>query len=128
VLNVAFGGTLYQDIPAELPAALDHYASRKLAARAHTAHPIALAPDSWLAEQLGADTVDVNTYHHQSLREIAPRLRITARAPDGVIEAVESTDDGFVLGVQCHPEELWDNADPRWARMFAGFVDVVRRA
>ena len=128
LLNVAFGGTLYQDIPAELPAALDHYASSKLPDRAHTAHPIALAPDSWLAERLGADTLDVNTFHHQSLREIAPGLRITGRASDGVIEAVESSGDGFVLGVQCHPEELWDSADPRWARMFAGFVGVVRGA
>jgi len=128
VLNVAFGGTLYQDIAAELPAALDHYASRTLADRAHTAHPIALAPDSWLAERLGADTIDVNTFHHQSLRDIAPGLRITGRAPDGVIEAVESTGECFILGVQCHPEELWDIAEPRWARMFAGFVDVVRTA
>jgi len=126
LLNVALGGTLYQDIPAELPAALDHYASRNLPDRAHTAHPVALAPDSWLAERLGADTIDVNTFHHQSLREIAPGLRVTGRAPDGVIEAVESTGESFVLGVQCHPEELWDSADPRWARMFAGFVDVAR--
>jgi putative glutamine amidotransferase len=127
VLNVAFGGTLYQDIPAELPAALDHYASSKLPDRSHTAHSIGLASDSWLAERLGTDTLDVNTFHHQSLREVAPWLRITGRAPDGVIEAVESTGECFVLGVQCHPEELWDNADPRWARMFAGFVDVARR-
>jgi len=128
LLNVAFGGTLYQDIPAELPAASHHYASSKVPDRAHAAHPIALAPDSWLAERLGTDTLDANSFHHQSLRDIAPGLRITGRAPDGVIEAVEGTGECFILGVQCHPEELWDIAEPRWARMFAGFVDVVRSA
>ena len=126
VLNVAFGGSLYQDIPAELAKTSDHYASRNLPDRTHSAHSIALAPDSWLAERLGADTIDVNTFHHQSLRDIAPGLRITGRAPDGVVEAVESTGECFILGVQCHPEELWEAAEPRWARMFAGFVDIVR--
>lgn len=125
VLNVAFGGTLYQDIPAELPGSTDHYASRGLAERAHAAHPVALATDSWLAARLGTNTIDVNTYHHQSLRDIAPGLRITGRAPDGVIEAVEGTNSGFVLGVQCHPEEMWESAEPRWASLFQGFVEEV---
>lgn len=126
VLNVAFGGSLYQDIPAELPAASDHYASRAQPERAHAAHPIALERDSWLAERLGADTVDVNSYHHQSLKDIAPGLRVTGRSPDGVIEAVEGTGAAFILGLQCHPEELWDTAEPRWAAMFRGFVEVAR--
>lgn len=126
VLNVAFGGTLYQDIPAELEGSSDHYASRDLPSRAHAAHPIALEGDSWLAERLGTDTIDVNTFHHQSLRDIAPGLRVTGLAPDGVIEAVEGAGAGFVLGVQCHPEEMWDEAEPRWAAMFRGFVDVAR--
>lgn len=125
VLNVAFGGTLYQDIPAELADTSDHYASRSLPDRAHTAHSIAIGPDSWLAERLGAETIDVNTFHHQSLRDVAPGLRITARAPDGVVEAVEGTGECFILGVQCHPEELWEAAEPRWARMFQGFIEVV---
>lgn len=126
VLNVALGGTLYQDIPAELPGSADHYASSKQPARAHAAHTVALAPDSWLAARLGTDTLAVNSFHHQSVKAVAPGLRVTGRAADGVIEAVESTGAGFVLGVQCHPEELWDHAEPRWARMFAGFVAEVR--
>jgi putative glutamine amidotransferase len=127
LLNVALGGTLYQDIPAELPAALDHYASRKDPNRAHMAHPLTLAPDSWLARQLGTTELTVNTFHHQALRDVAPGLRVTGRAPDGVIEAVEATGRTFAAGVQCHPEELWEQADTRWARMFAGFAEVARR-
>ena len=88
LLNVALGGTLYQDIPAELPA---------------------------------------NTFHHQALRDLAPSLRMTGQSPDGVIEAVEGSGPSFVLGVQCHPEEMWDVIEPRWARLFQGFVDVARQ-
>jgi putative glutamine amidotransferase len=126
LLNVALGGTLYQDIPSELPGALDHSESIKLRDMAHLAHPIALAEDSWLAARLDTTELIVNTLHHQALRAIAPGLRVTARAPDGVVEAVEGSGAGFVLGVQCHPEELWERADKRWARMFEGFIQIVR--
>jgi putative glutamine amidotransferase len=127
LLNVALGGTLYQDIPAELPSALDHYASRKGPDRAHMAHTVALEPDSWLATQLGATELPANTFHHQALRDIAPGLRVTGRAPDGIIEAVEGTGANFVVGVQCHPEELWERADPRWTRIFEEFVSTARQ-
>lgn len=126
LLNVALGGTLYQDIPAELDGAADHYASSKLPDRSHAAHAIDLAGDSWLAERLGAATIEVNTFHHQALKEIAPGLRVVGRAPDGVVEAVEGTGAGFIVGVQCHPEELWDRADPRWARVFRMFIERCR--
>jgi putative glutamine amidotransferase len=126
LLNIALGGTLYQDIPSELPEALDHYASASRD-RVNQAHPLTLAADSWLALQLGVEELQANSFHHQSLREVAPQLRVTGRAPDGVIEAVEGTGTNFVVGVQCHPEELWERADPRWARMFTGFVDAARR-
>ena len=127
LLNVALGGTLYQDIPAELPGALDHYASRNGPDRAHVAHTIALEPGCWLATQLGAAELPANTFHHQALRDVAPGLRVTGRAPDGVIEAVEGAGLSFVVGVQCHPEELWQRADPRWARVFEEFVSAARQ-
>ena len=92
------------------------------------AHPLALAEDSWLAGRLDAAEVTVNTLHHQALRDVAPGLRVTGRAPDGLVEAVEGVGAGFVVGVQCHPEELWERADRRWARVFAGFVSVARGA
>ena len=126
LLNVALGGTLYQDIPSEIAGALDHSASTEQRDMSHLAHPIALAEDSWLAGRLDATDLIVNTLHHQALRDIAPGLRVIARAPDGVVEAVEGAGDSFVLGVQCHPEELWERTDPRWARMFEGFVEQAR--
>ncbi|HEY3232841.1 MAG TPA: gamma-glutamyl-gamma-aminobutyrate hydrolase family protein [Roseiflexaceae bacterium] len=125
LLNVALGGSLYQDIPSELPAALDHNESTERRDMAHLAHPIALEADSWLAGQLDTCDLVVNTLHHQALRDLAPGLRVVARAPDRLIEAVEGTGAGFAVGVQCHPEELWELADRRWARVFAGFVEVA---
>jgi putative glutamine amidotransferase len=127
LLNVALGGTLYQDIPAELPGALDHYASRNGPDRAHMAHTIGLESDSWLATQLGITELPANTFHHQALRDLAPSLRATGRAPDGIIEAVEGVGEHFVVGVQCHPEELWERADPRWRRVFEEFVRVAQQ-
>ena len=127
LLNIALGGTLYQDIPSELPQASDHYASAKEPGRAHLAHLLTLEPDSWLAARLGTHALPVNTFHHQALRDIAPALRVTGQASDGVVEAVEGRGADFVVGVQCHPEELWEHADPRWARLFVGFVDAARQ-
>ncbi len=126
LLNVALGGTLYQDIPAEIPGALNHEESTGRRDMAYLAHPITLEGDSWLAGQLDADELMVNTLHHQALHEVAAGLRVVGRAPDGVVEAVEGGGPGFVVGVQCHPEELWERADRRWARMFAGFVEAAR--
>lgn len=126
MLNVAMGGTLYQDIPSEIPGALDHYASRNAEGRNLMPHTIAIAPDSWLAEQLGTTELPTNTFHHQALRDLAPGLRVTATAPDGVIEAVEGTGAGLIVGVQSHPEDLWDEAEPRWRGLFTGFVAAVR--
>jgi putative glutamine amidotransferase len=127
LLNVALGGTLYQDISSEIEGALNHSESTDRRDMAYLAHPIALEPESWLAAQLDAADLKVNTLHHQAIRDLAPGLRVVARAPDGVVEAVEGTGGGFVLGVQSHPEELWERADQRWARLFEGFVQATRR-
>ncbi|MDI7276603.1 MAG: gamma-glutamyl-gamma-aminobutyrate hydrolase family protein, partial [Anaerolineae bacterium] len=109
VLNVALGGTLIQDIPSEVPGALDHYPAASQP-RAQPQHPVALAARSRLGAILrprGApEQVAVNSFHHQAALEVAPSLRVVARAPDGVIEGLECPDRSFVLGVQWHPEEM----------------------
>ena len=126
LLNVAFGGTLYQDLPSELPSEINHSESTERRDMSYLAHPISLEPDSWLAERLGTDSPIVNTLHHQGLRDVAGGLRVVGRAPDGVIEAIEGIGGGFLVAVQCHPEELWDRTDPRWNRLFEHFVAVAR--
>jgi putative glutamine amidotransferase len=128
LINVAMGGTLYQDIPSEIPGALDHYASLNGEGRTLMPHTIQIQANSWLANQLGSAEVHANTFHHQALKDVAPGLRVVANAPDGIVEAVEGTGNSFVAGVQCHPEDLWDAAEPRWHAMFKGFTQIVQQA
>lgn len=125
LLNVALGGTLYQDIPSEIEGALNHNESTDREDMTYLAHPIVIERDSRLANLLGVTEAMVNTLHHQALRDVALSLRVTARAPDGVVEAVETVSPGWVVGVQCHPEMLWNSADPRWARLFQAFVEAA---
>jgi putative glutamine amidotransferase len=127
VINVAFGGSLYQDIPAQLPAASDHRANTKLRQYDVLTHSIALEPDSWLAERLSSDEVMGNTMHHQAVKQPAPGMRVVGRTPDGVIEALEGAGEQFVVAVQCHPEHLWSCAETRWLRVFEGFVAACGR-
>jgi putative glutamine amidotransferase len=111
ILNVALGGTLYQDLPSERPGPLAHDDG---AGR----HAITIEPGSLLARALAATRALVNTRHHQAVRDLAPALRATAWAEDGVLEAAESRDPGaWVLAVQWHPE---DEPDDRLFRGFAG--------
>lgn len=126
VLNVAFGGSLYQDIPSQLPTPLDHRANTHVRQWDLLTHGVTLEPDSWLAEQLATDEIQSNTMHHQAVKDLAPNMRVVGRAPDGVIEAMEGTGKQFVVALQCHPEHLWPAAEPRWLRVFAGFVAACR--
>jgi putative glutamine amidotransferase len=127
VLNVALGGSLWQDIPSQIGGELHHNLSYEREDWTHMAHPIRIAPDSQLRALLGVDTMTINSLHHQSVRSIAPGLRAVAWAPDGVVEALEGSGDSFLIGVQCHPEALQDSADPRWRAVFAAFVQSCAR-
>jgi putative glutamine amidotransferase len=115
-LNVYCGGTLVQHIPAQVPGALDHE-NRQLE------HGIALEAGSRLAEWTGGiREFLVNSTHHQSLDRIVAGVRVAARAPDGVIEAIEGEiSDHLVMGVEWHPERNWET-DPFSARLFRELV------
>lgn len=107
VLNVARGGTLYQDLPDQYPDAHMHQQRDQGMQRGDIGHDVALAAgDNPLRRIMGADTIDVNTFHHQAIRDVAPGLEVLATAPDGVIEAVHDPSRSFLLGVQWHPEGL----------------------
>ncbi|HQE99036.1 MAG TPA: gamma-glutamyl-gamma-aminobutyrate hydrolase family protein, partial [Anaerolineae bacterium] len=123
VLNVALGGTLYQDLAAQVPGALDHafLMSRSLD---QSIHPVTLEADSALVRILGGVTFAVNSAHHQSIQTPGAGLRVVGRAPDGVIEAVELADYPFCIGVQWHPEALV-RSDPAMAALFAALVEAA---
>ena len=100
-LNVYLQGTLIQHIPGAVPGALDHRDSR-------TRHPVFPEPGSQIAGCAGGGEFIVNSTHHQAIQKPGRGLRVAARAPDGVIEAVEGDfPDHFVMGVQWHPERIW---------------------
>ncbi len=122
VLNVALGGTLYQDIPAQLTSTV-HDLSYITQDWTHMAHDLEVACDSQLAELFGTTAFATNSLHHQALKDVAPGLRPVAWAPDGVVEAVESIDERFIVGLQCHPEALQGEADPRWQSLFRRFIE-----
>lgn len=124
VLNVAAGGSLFQDIPSQLPAALDHR-TRPNQPRDYHAHTIAIVSGSRLAAAVDPQTMPVNTHHHQAVRDVAPGFVVSAAAPDGVVEGMEHPGKRYVLGVQFHPEEMQHN-DPRAAALFASFVAAAR--
>jgi len=131
VLNVAAGGSLIQDIPTALPHALPHRTPPTLP-RDHPAHTVRIEPDSLLGRLYDGDGKEtsgefcVNSTHHQAIEALGQGLRITARASDGVIEAIEGAAPScFVLGVQWHPEELQNAPDALHRALFAS---LVRRA
>jgi putative glutamine amidotransferase len=124
VLNVALGGSLYQDIGAQCPGAGRHdwYPGFP---RNLLAHRLDLAGGTRLARILAAPAVEVNSLHHQSLKDLAPALEVTAVAPDGIVEGVEVRDHPFALGVQWHPEEL-AGTDAGSQRLFEALVRASR--
>lgn len=121
VLNVALGGTLWQDIRRQVDGALEHHHEQRDA----IVHQIDVQSATRLRDITRAQSVAVNSVHHQALREVAPALQVTALAPDGLIEAVEHRDRTFAVGIQCHPEEL--NGRHAWASLlFQEFVAGAR--
>jgi putative glutamine amidotransferase len=106
VLNVAAGGTLIQDLPSQLEGVAEHSFRHPPHPLSHLAHAVQVEEDSLLAQCLGVPVVRVNSRHHQAPREPGQGLIVVARAPDGVIEAVEAPGHPFALGVQWHPENL----------------------
>lgn len=117
-LNAALGGTLYQDIPSQLPSGLKHHQTPPY----HIpSHEVSIYKESPLYELLQKDILPVNSYHHQGIRQLADDLKAMADAGDGLIEAVYMPDRKFVWAVQWHPEfsHLTDE-DSR--KIFSAFV------
>jgi putative glutamine amidotransferase len=120
LINVAMGGTLYQDIPAERPSGIQH---RPDGPRDSRTHRIRLEPGSRAAEALGGTDFTVNSSHHQAIRELAPGLLATGWTEDGLIEAAESAgSEPWMLAVQWHPEEMHAQPAAPERGLFAALV------
>ena len=124
ILNVALGGTLYQDLDAEHSTPTLH----REGAWDELVHELRIEPQSQLASVLGTTRIGANSLHHQAVRDLAPRLRATATTDDGLIEACELSGERFCLAVQCHPETLWNAAEPRWLNLFRELIQAAREA
>ena len=122
VLNVTFGGTLIQDIPSQLPEALRHM--QIPVDRADPTHSVDIVKDSYLYDAFGNETVLTNSFHHQCINKVAPGFSVSAKARDGVIEAIELKEER-ILGVQWHPEEMV-HAHPEHLGLFKRLVDAAK--
>lgn len=118
VVNVAFGGTLWQDIPSQCPEAHGHY--QKTDSRSEEYHTVKLLPGTRLREIFGEEEILTNSYHHQAIRELAPGFAVSARTADGLIEGIENQ-DGSVIAVQWHPECM-EERHPKFRRFFSALV------
>jgi putative glutamine amidotransferase len=126
VMNVAAGGSLYQDIAAQCPDADKHdYFYSQDYPRDFLAHAVAVEAGSRLGAVLNAGQLPVNSLHHQALRSVPSIYRVVAHSPDGIIEGIEVPKHPFAVGVQWHPEELVVSQDPA-RRLFLAFVDACR--
>ena len=126
LINVAAGGSLYQDLAQERPGSIKHDYfpfSGKGYARDYLAHDVSVVAGSRLADLVGAGPLRVNSMHHQGVKELGLGLHATAESPDGLIEALEGDDDGYLFAVQWHPEALTDS-DARTRDLFAGFIEA----
>ncbi|MBM3125244.1 MAG: gamma-glutamyl-gamma-aminobutyrate hydrolase family protein [Chloroflexi bacterium] len=122
LMNVALGGSLYTHIAGQLPGALDHdYPGNR---RKTIVHPVNVDESTHAARVFGEISLQVNSLHHQGLKDIAPGLRAAGRAPDGLVEIVELPDHPYAVAVQWHPEWLTDQ--PAMRRLFQSFVDASR--
>jgi putative glutamine amidotransferase len=123
LLNVHEGGNLFLHIPEDLPKALPHRDTLDAAHR----HALEVIPGTLMERVYGEGEIRVNSLHHMAIDEVAPGFCVTARCPDGVVEAIESTQsEWFALGTQFHPES--DSASALDLRIFEEFIDGVRAA
>jgi putative glutamine amidotransferase len=126
VLNVALGGTLYQDLPSQWDG--DVLKHRQATPKWQPSHEVEVRADSYIAEVMGREVVKVNSYHHQGIKDLAEGLVATGHSTDGVIEAVEANDfsERWLLGVQWHAEAM-RGAGPQQESLFEAHVSAAER-
>ena len=121
VMNVALGGSLFQDVDTEFPGVMMHHDMDRWD---QVVHPVRFEPGSILARLMGEEN-DVNSMHHQAIDELGNGLVAVGRSPDGLVEAVEAPDLHFVVGIQWHPECL--GTEHSSFKLFRFFADAARK-
>lgn len=121
LMNVAAGGNLIQDIASEIETDLQHLSDPSDRAR----HPVIIERGTKLAELVTQLESEVNSSHHQAVKNAGAGLRISAHAPDGVIEGLEDASHPFYIGVQWHPEDM--NGEASATSIFGAFVEAARK-
>jgi putative glutamine amidotransferase len=126
IINLASGGTLFQDLEGFRPGSIkhDYFPFRDGYARDHLAHPVRVVEGTRLHRITGVIEFPVNSMHHQAIDRLGTAVVASAFAPDGVIEGIETPDDYFLVGVQWHPEVLIE-ADPRMQQLFEEFATAA---
>lgn len=122
LINIALGGTLYQDINVQLPNSLGHMCSHNINQGYHN---INIAEDSLMFDIFNVEKLPVNSQHHQSIKKIGGNLKITSISSDGIVESIESINDKFVLGVQFHPEAMIES-DNKFKKFFRYFIEICK--
>lgn len=122
VMNVYFGGTLYQDIPVQIPSDVAHRMEKPFH---RTCHSCFVAPDTPLHKLTGVCEFGVNSHHHQAVKDLAPGFISMGRSEDGIIEAICDPSKPFCWGVQWHPERIWD-IEISSARLFEAFITACK--
>lgn len=120
ILNVAVGGSVYQDLHKQNEGPILQHLQK--APNTHPSHYVEVEKGSLLESLAGGERIQVNSYHHQSLKVVPPVFKVTGMANDGIIEAIESTNQQFILGVQWHPELLSVKGDAVSLRIFEEFI------
>ena len=126
LINVAMGGTLYQDIPTEHPSEVNHRPGHS-----EVAHDVNLVSGSVVSELMGQSRIQVNSKHHQGIEKLAPGLKVTGWSPDSIPEIVEAYPIRSIMAVQFHPEDFAGKGDAQMGKLFKHLVDkaeVYQRA
>ena len=122
VMNVAAGGTLVQDIPSEIETDIEHVSEPEDRAR----HDVRIEKGTRLASILGGGTdLNVNSSHHQAIGNVGHGFRVTAKAPDGIVEGLEDPKHPFYLGVQWHPEDM--GGEKSASALFGALIDAAKK-
>lgn len=123
MMNVHLGGTLYQDIPAQIPSDIAHSMAKP---HHRTCHECRVIPGTPLHDLCGCHSFNVNSHHHQAVKDVAPGFVVIGLSEDGIIEAIYDPAKPFCWGVQWHPEKIWD-IEENSAKLFEAFLESCRK-